>query len=199
MQIGILALQGDFRKHVQAMISLGVACREVRTHEELATCDGLILPGGESTSMRLQIISEGLQNPLLRFAEKKPVFGTCAGLILMAKELLVSGTIQPNPLGWLDVLVERNGYGRQIDSFCETLSLLPPLPACAVPAIFIRAPCVRRIGGKVVVLAKRGQEPVFIQQGIHLAAAFHPELTEDRTMHRYFLDLVQTCRSSGAT
>lgn len=199
MHIGVLALQGDFAKHKEAISALGVPCLEVKTPSELARCDGLILPGGESTSMRLQISSEGLQSPLLHFSQTKPVFGTCAGLILMAKELLVAGCVVANPLGWLDIAVERNGYGRQIDSFQDSLSLLPPLPDTTVPAIFIRAPCVRRIGAKVLVLAKRGEEPVFLQQGIHLAAAFHPELTRDRTMHRYFLDLVQRCRSSGVT
>lgn len=199
MQIGVLALQGDFAKHMNAISALGVMCREIKTADELQRCDGLILPGGESTSMRLQISSEGLQTPLLRFSQTKPVFGTCAGLILMAKELLVFGRVVTHPLGWLDITVERNGYGRQIASFREPLPLLPPLPQATVPAIFIRAPCVRRVGERVIVLAKRGEEPVFLQQGMHLASAFHPELTEDRTMHRYFLDLVQRCRSSGVT
>ena len=205
MQIGILALQGDFTRHMGALKALGVGCCEVRTARELERFHGLILPGGESTRMRLQIVSEGLDRPLHAFAEKKPVFGTCAGLILMAKKLIVSGTTVENSLGWMEMSVERNGYGRQVNSFQERLSLTLPLLyssemsiSCSVQAIFIRAPRIRNWGAGVIVLAERKQEPVFVQQGMHLAATFHPELTEDRAMHRYFLDVVEKCRFSGA-
>ena len=198
MQIGVLALQGDFSRHIGTLKALGVGGCEVRTARELENCHGLILPGGESTSIRLQIVSEGLDQPLRAFAEQKPVFGTCAGLILMAKKLIVSGTTTENPLGWMEMCVERNGYGRQVDSFQEQLSLTLPLLSRSVQAIFIRAPRIRKWGDGVIVLAEREQEPVLVQQGIHLAATFHPELTEDRTIHRYFLDLVEKCRFSGA-
>lgn len=181
MRIGVLALQGGFSLHQKKLRALDVDPIEVRTKDALFSCDGLILPGGESTTMTRLIEAEGLQSHLLAFAQKKPLFGTCAGLILMVKEKL------------FDITVERNAYGRQADSFVVPLQCsLPSIPhATTVSAVFIRAPRITSImSSRVDILAQYQNEPVCIQQGHHLGATFHPELTEDLSLHAFFLELV---------
>lgn len=190
--VGVLALQGAFAKHIEMLKNLNVNAKEVRYPHDLIDCDGLIIPGGESTTIMRQINYIGLEEPLRDFAEKKPVFGTCAGLILMSKEILHD---KMKPFGWLDVIVERNAFGRQADSFRTDIELLFNVPKHRTfSALFIRAPRIRDIGSGVKVLAKYEDEPILIEQGHHLGATFHPELTEDVLIHAHFLKLVESSR-----
>jgi 5'-phosphate synthase pdxT subunit len=183
----VLALQGDFEKHAELLMGLGVDAFGVRTPEQLAEVDGLILPGGESTTVRKLLVTSGLLAPLRRFAVEKPVLGTCAGLILMAHRLLDAGGVEP--LDFLDIDVRRNGFGRQIDSFEAELGLAEA--ALAMPdaplGVFIRAPRIARVGSRVQVLAVYGQEPVAVQQAQHVGLSFHPELSGDPRWHRHWL------------
>jgi pyridoxal 5'-phosphate synthase pdxT subunit len=181
--IGVLALQGDFEKHQRALERAGAQQREVRTIEDLAQVQALVIPGGESTTMLRLMDYYGLFEPLRQFGENKPIFGTCAGAILIANE--VTSPSQPS-LGLMDITVQRNAYGRQIDSrIAEIESTLGP-----IEAVFIRAPIIRRAGPDVKVLASYQGDPVLVQQGRHMAATFHPELTEDPTVHRLFVNSI---------
>jgi 5'-phosphate synthase pdxT subunit len=193
VRIGVLALQGDFALHSQALERSEVDAVEVRKPEALADLDGLILPGGESTTL-LRLIDEWNFVPALeRFhATGKPVFGTCAGLILLAREVL--HPVQPS-LGLIDVAVERNAYGRQRESFEVRGSITLAGRAIPVDMVFIRAPRIRRVGPEVETLATHAGAPVMARQGTVLVATFHPELTDDLTVHRYFCDLVRTARA----
>lgn len=193
-KIGVLALQGAFAKHKAMIEKLGAAVILVRTPEDLQKCDGLIIPGGESTTIYRQMNFIDLVTPLCEFAKSKPVFGTCAGLILMSKDLINGSLTQP--LGLLDITVERNSYGRQIDSFQTKLEITLTKNNRAVSAFFIRAPRIRRCGPDVKVLATFSSEPVLVQQGYHLGATFHPELTSDTFIHEYFLALIDDNKSS---
>lgn len=189
IMIGVLALQGAFAKHVEMLNSLGVEAKEVRTLQDLEGCDGLIIPGGESTTMMRQIDFIKLADDLKEFAQEKPLFGTCAGLILMSHEVLTSQMI---PFGILDVAVERNAFGRQAESFIANIEItLDQHTDKNFPAVFIRAPRIRSCGSPVQTLAKFQDEPVLVQQGMHMGATFHPELTHNAFIHRYFLSLVK--------
>lgn len=188
LKIGILALQGAFAKHESAINSLGATALQVRTPEELQKCDGLIIPGGESSAIFKQMQFIKLIDPLLVFAATKPIFGTCAGMILMSKEII--GGPPTVPLGLLDIIVERNAYGRQVDSFSTELEVCLPHKKKEISAFFIRAPRVTWCGPEVTILAKYLEVPVLVQQGHHLAASFHSELTSDSSIHDYFLSLV---------
>jgi 5'-phosphate synthase pdxT subunit len=191
MKIGALALQGDFREHLAVVARLGSEGIEVRTPEELAAIDALIIPGGESTTIARLATIYGLMEPLrARIRDGMPVLGTCAGLIFMA-----AGTKhydQPQ-LGVLDVVVERNAFGRQVDSF-EADLVISGL-AEPVHAVFIRAPWIHKVGGDVEVLAAvidpaTGEKrPVFVQQGNMLATSFHPELTDDTRIHEMLMEV----------
>ena len=184
MTIGVLALQGDFDLHRKALDRLGLESVEVKLPRQLEQVAGLIMPGGESTTL-LKLLDEWDFVPALEkfHAAGKPIFGTCAGLILLARS--VSGPEQRS-LGLLDAEVERNGYGRQIDSFETDLSWTED--GGAIRGVFIRAPRIRRVGPGVRVLAERDGEPVLVRNGRVLAATFHPELTEDTRVHRYFIE-----------
>jgi 5'-phosphate synthase pdxT subunit len=186
--VGVLALQGAFAAHRQALSALGADAREVRTAEQLAVVDGLVIPGGESTTMAMLLDRTGLRAPLAdRLAAGMPVFGTCAGMILLADEVL-DGRPDQWSFGVLDVGVRRNAYGRQLESFETDLDIVGldrPFHA-----VFIRAPGVVRTGPDVAVLAELDGDPVLVRQGSVLASAFHPELTVDRRVHELFLDLV---------
>lgn len=185
-KIGILAIQGDFAAHAAMLDSLGAETREVRTVADLRECDGLILPGGESTTQLQFLQEEGLFDAIRKFAaDDKPVFGTCAGAILLACK--VEHPAQDS-LKLLDMTVLRNAYGRQLasDVFFGQ-STLEPAP---LEMVFIRAPIIEKIGPGVRVLAEHGGKPVLVQKDNLLAATFHPELTNDATVHRYFLELV---------
>ncbi len=178
---GILALQGDFEAHAQAVQRAGGHAVQVRTPLELAACHGLIIPGGESTTMLKLLAFEGLTAPLLAFAADKPVYGTCAGAILLAKQ--VTHPAQAS-LGVLDISVERNAYGRQIDS---RISRVTVKDQSEMEAVFIRAPIIRSTGPAVTILAWYQGDPVWIEQGSHMATTFHPELTADIRVHQRFL------------
>jgi len=186
---GVLALQGDFEAHRKALeFAGGVRVVEVRTAEQLAGIDGLVIPGGESTTMLKLLDLERLFDPLREFGLRKPIFGTCAGAILLATQ--VTNPAQPS-LGLMDIWVERNGYGRQVDSRVTTIRPEPEFLARAgdglLEAVFIRAPIIRAVGEQVKVLARYQHAPVLVEQGRHMAATFHPELTADARIHRWFL------------
>ena len=186
--VGILAVQGDFAMHAKMLDRIGVPWKLVKDPATLREVSGLILPGGESTTMLKFFASDGLGEAVRQFgASGKPVFGTCAGAILLAKEVL---SPPQERLGLLDVTIERNAYGRQIDSSvrqgdCPVLSDRP------IEMVFIRAPIIRRVGDDVRVLGHSDGLPVLVEQRNLLAATFHPELTEDETVHRYFLKKLQ--------
>ena len=181
--IGVLALQGDFEAHRKALERAGAKAVEVRTAAELAGVDGLVIPGGESTTMLKLLDQENLFEPLRRFGETKPVFGTCAGAILLASEVLHPA--QPS-LGLMDMTIERNAYGRQLDSRIVSLEI----EGQPSEAVFIRAPIIRRVGAEAKVLAKYGNDPVLVEQGRHTVATFHPELGADDRIHRHFVENV---------
>lgn len=190
MTIGVLALQGAFRSHLAALERLGIVGKEVRTIADLADVDALIMPGGESTTMSMLLESSGLFDAIdARLDEDMPVFGTCAGLILLATDI-EDGRPDQRSFAQLDIGVQRNGYGRQIESF-ETDLDTTIFPGEPVHAVFIRAPRVVRVGAGVEVLARdQNEDPVLIRRGSVLAAAFHPELSDDDRIHRYFVDTI---------
>jgi 5'-phosphate synthase pdxT subunit len=182
MTIGILAIQGDYEAHAKMLDRIGVAHRYVRTSDDLSGLDGIILPGGESTTHLKVMTEEGLFEPLRKFgADGGPVYGTCAGAILLARE--VHGPPQAS-LGLLDASVLRNGYGRQLASDVHVVQT--KLREQRIEMVFIRAPIFETVGPKVEVLAEFGGHPILVRQGNILASTFHPELTEDTTIHEYF-------------
>ncbi|MCA2965921.1 MAG: pyridoxal 5'-phosphate synthase glutaminase subunit PdxT [Acidobacteriaceae bacterium] len=178
--VGVLALQGDYERHLRALESAGAHPVEVRTAAELAAVDALVLPGGESTTMLKLLHREGLFEPLAAFGREKPIFGTCAGAILLATTVT---SPEQESLGLVDIAVQRNAYGRQLDSRVVTL----PSALGDLEAVFIRAPIIRAAGPAVNVLATYNDDPVLVEQGRHLVATFHPELTVDPRVHAYFL------------
>ena len=183
MKIGVLAVQGNFREHAAMLRRLGADPVEVRKPEQLQGLDGLVIPGGESTTFMRLMRLYGLEEAVRRF--ERPILGTCAGLIVLDRE----------HLGLLDVDVERNAYGRQVASFEADLDLVgedEPLRG-----VFIRAPRVQRVGGDVEVLAELDGEPVLLRQGRFLVATFHPELTDDTRVHELFLDSVREASLVG--
>jgi 5'-phosphate synthase pdxT subunit len=183
--IGVLALQGDFDAHTKAVERAGGRPVEVRTAEDLDPCDGLIVPGGESTTMLKLLEIESLTEPLRQFAAKRPVFGTCAGAILLAHA--VTGPAQPS-LDLIDIDVERNAYGRQIDSRITRVQA----GADEMEAVFIRAPKILRVGPGSKILATYNGDPVWVEQGRHMVTTFHPELTPDSRVHQRFLERMTT-------
>ena len=185
MKIGILAVQGDFAAHASMLAEMGVESVEVRTPEDLAQCDGLILPGGESTTQLQFLQEEGLYQAIKDFAaQDKAIFGTCAGAILLANE--VKNPAQGS-LGLLDMTVLRNGYGRQVHS--DVVSGPSTLKKEPLEMVFIRGPIFERVGPDMKVLAEYAGKPTLVQQGQILAAAFHPELTNDTTVHERFVTM----------
>jgi 5'-phosphate synthase pdxT subunit len=197
--VGVLALQGDFAEHTAVLRRLGVQASEVRLPEELDGLAALIIPGGESTTIGKLATTYGLIEPLRRFGRDKPIWGTCAGAIFLSRDAR-----RPQPLlELMDLTVERNAFGRQVDSFITDL----PVPALGddpqrpFRAVFIRAPIIERVGDDVEVLAtlpaldgnaSRAKRIVAARQGNLLATSFHPELTDDPRFHRYFLSLAET-------
>jgi 5'-phosphate synthase pdxT subunit len=187
MKVGVLALQGDFEAHARVLDRLGAEWAYIRRVEELRDIDALILPGGESTTSLKFLEDDGFREAIRCLpAQGKPLFGTCAGAILLAQE--VAGLPQPG-LGLVDVTIERNAYGRQLDSAVR--SGWCALKQGELEMVFIRAPRIRRVGPQVEVLGECDGEPVLVQQGKCLLATFHPELTDDTTLHRHFLELVR--------
>jgi len=185
-RIGVLAIQGDYAAHASALEEAGAIPCEIRKPEELASIDGLIIPGGESTTILKFLDRLGLFDVLKDFCSCKPVFGTCAGAILLARE--VRNPAQRS-LGAIDAVVERNAYGRQIDS--SILTAPSALPGHPLEMVFIRAPRIASIGPNVTSLASRDGDPTLIRQGSVLAATFHPELSRDRRVHKLFVDMVR--------
>jgi pyridoxal 5'-phosphate synthase pdxT subunit len=183
LTIGVLALQGDFDAHRKRLEELGAAVVLVKASEQLDSIDGLVIPGGESSTF-LKLLGEAGFKKLQEFVHLKPTFGTCAGAILLAKEV-------ENPkqvgLGAIDIGIRRNAYGRQIDSSIRE-GLFGDVP---IEMVFIRAPKIERVGPGVEVLATESQDPVAVRQGKTMAATFHPELSDDARIHQAFLDLVQ--------
>ncbi len=189
--IGVLALQGAFARHVEALQRCGVDAFEVRTAEQLDRCDALVLPGGESTTMLNLLATFDLVDPLGKLlADGLPTFGTCAGMILLAAEVS-DGRDDQISFGAIDIDVRRNGYGRQVDSFEADLTVAP-IGEPPLRAVFIRAPVVERVGHDVEVLATDdrgdGPIPVLCRQGPVLVSSFHPELVDDDRLHRYFVE-----------
>ena len=185
MKIGVLALQGDFDAHRRRLEELGAEVTLVRNSEDFDKVDGLVIPGGESTTF-LKLLGEDTFQKLNEFVHSKPTFGTCAGAIMLARE--VENPRQPG-LNAIDISSRRNAYGRQIDStIVEAQSDLGERP---LEMVFIRAPRIDQVGKGVEVLARRGQDPVLVRQGTVMAATFHPELSDDNRVHAEFLKLVK--------
>jgi len=185
VKIGILAVQGDFEAHAAMLANLGAETVEVRTVADLEGCDGLILPGGESTTQLQFLQEEGLYDAVKQFAaDGGAIFGTCAGAILLATEVKNPGQAS---LGLLDMTVLRNGYGRQLAS--DVFFGASKLTDVPLEMVFIRAPIIESAGSGVEVLAEYQGKPVLVQKGNVMAATFHPELTDDNTVHKHFLEL----------
>jgi len=189
MKIGVLALQGAFCEHVQVLTNLGISAVEIRRPREMDDLDGLIIPGGESTTISRLIEEYGLAEPIHRLAsDGKPILGTCAGAILLAKNVVQNSL---NTLGLMDIIVRRNAFGRQVDSF-ETSLNIPCLGNNSFPAIFIRAPLIEGVGVSCEVLATLPSgEIVAVRQGNLIALSFHPELSPDPRLHAYFLKVAE--------
>lgn len=187
MKVGVLALQGAFIEHAKRLQAVGAEPVLVRLPEQLDELDGLIIPGGESTTIGKLAASYGLIEPLRAFASTKPTWGTCAGMIFLAKDI---GIDRQPILGLMNITVNRNAFGRQVDSF-ETNLTVAPLEGGPLHAVFIRAPVVTKAGDNVAILSALDDgRIVAVQQGHLLATAFHPELTEDTRLHQYFVQLI---------
>ena len=185
MQVGVLALQGAFAAHSDCLTSIGVQSIEVRTPEQLSCVDALLMPGGESSTMSQLLESSGLFDPIAaRIADGMPVFGTCAGMILLASEILDGRSDQRN-FSAIDISVRRNAFGRQVDSFEATIKS----SVGDFQGVFIRAPRIERVGDQVEILGSINDEPVLVRQGNVLAASFHPELSNDARLHEYFVSV----------
>ena len=187
MLIGVLAIQGDFIEHINILQTLGVECREIRLPEQLSDVDGLIIPGGESTTLSRLLTRYDLRQPIKKLAiDGKPLWGTCAGMIMMASEITEN---DPVPLEIMDIGVQRNAFGRQIDSFEQELEITG-FDEIPYHAIFIRAPVIKRVGSGVSIMASlQDGRPVAVQQANLMATSFHPELTKDSRFHAHFLNL----------
>jgi len=185
--IGVLAIQGDFIEHINILQTLGVECREIRLPEQLSDVEGLIIPGGESTTLSRLLTRYNLRQPIKQLAtDGKPLWGTCAGMIMMASEITEN---DPVPLEIMDIDVQRNAFGRQIDSFEQELEITG-FDETPYHAIFIRAPVIKRVGSGVSIMASlQDGRPVAVQQANLMATSFHPELTKDARFHTHFLNL----------
>ncbi|WHY77648.1 pyridoxal 5'-phosphate synthase glutaminase subunit PdxT [Neobacillus sp. WH10] len=191
VKIGVLALQGAVREHINSLEACGVEAIAVKRKEELQDLDGFILPGGESTAMRRLIDKYNFMDALKEFArEGKPMFGTCAGLILLAKELV--GYSEPH-IGVMDIKVERNSFGRQVDSFEADLAIKDV--AESFPAVFIRAPHIVEAGENVEILSKHNDRIVAAREGQFLGCSFHPELTDNHRLTAYFVEMVKEAKA----
>ena len=195
LRVGVLALQGDVREHINSLISLNVAVQKVRSVEELQTVNALVIPGGESTTISMLAKRVGLMQPLKQFIkEGKAVYGSCAGMIMLANKIL-DGRQDQETIGGLDITVRRNAFGRQVDSFESDIAIKDFKNNFR--AVFIRAPWVEEISPAVEVLAsvkneKNEEHPVMVRQNMILATAFHPELTSDNRIHEYFVQMAKS-------
>lgn len=186
INIGILALQGAFQKHQEILSKIHVRSKQVRCTRDLVDCDGLIIPGGESTTISKLLCVNGFFRALIDFSSIHPVMGTCAGAILMAKK---NGDEKVPTLGLIDMEIERNAYGSQVDSFREKINI-DSVGKDRFDAYFIRAPKIIRVGETIEVLASYRGSPVIVRQGKYLAMTFHPELTQDARVHEYFVGMI---------
>jgi 5'-phosphate synthase pdxT subunit len=184
--VGVLALQGDYEAHARALAEIGAAPRLVRNAAELQGLAGLVIPGGESTALLRLLAREGLFQSVRDFATRRPTFGTCAGCILLAREVL---PLSQASFAVLDITVERNAYGRQLESNVAVEESV--LPGPKLEMVFIRAPRIVRTGPRVEVLASHAGSPALVREGSVLAATFHPELSADRRVHRLFLAMAE--------
>jgi 5'-phosphate synthase pdxT subunit len=182
-RVGVLALQGDFHLHIQSLEKLQIPSRAVRWPDDLSDCDALILPGGESTTFMNLMNRTGLREVILAFGQKKPLMGTCAGLIVLATEIMNNHI---DPLGLIDMRVERNAYGRQIDSFSQKIQIPILIDQPEFEAVFIRAPKIMALGKGTEALGYHSDQVVMARNERVLAATFHPELTRDHRIHDYF-------------
>lgn len=191
-RVGVLALQGDFEAHSKALAAAGAEPVEVRTAADMESVAGLVIPGGESTTMLKLMGLMELQGALAEFGKTKPILGTCAGAILLARD--VTNPVQES-FGMLDLTVQRNAYGRQVDSCVASLApesdFAERVGEGSLEAVFIRAPKILRAGPGVKILAEYQGDPVLVEQGLHMAATFHPELTADSRVHRLFLSKIR--------
>ncbi len=188
MKIGVLALQGAVTEHIQILSALDTEAVPIRLPSELDGLDALIIPGGESTTISKLLSDYELMEPIRKLAEQGfPIFGTCAGLVLLAKRVF---NLEMEPIGVMDIEVKRNAFGRQVDSFEADLKI-PALHNGTFRGVFIRAPIIEKAENGVKVLCQLNDKPVAVRQGKLLACAFHPELTDDLRLHRYFLDIVK--------
>ena len=188
MNVGVLALQGDFYLHKKQLLTLGVDVIEVRTPEDLEQCQGLIIPGGESTTLVKLLKNIGLFEKLPTFNKQWPIFGTCAGCILVSKEV---ANHPVDSLKLIDITTERNAYGRQIDSFVDDVTVNVNSRSEKIEGVFIRAPKIVRVSDSVNILGYHNEEVVLVENESVLAATFHPELSEDTLIHRYFLEKIR--------
>lgn len=192
--VGVLALQGDVREHAKMLSDLGVAVTLVKKATDLSSLDGLVIPGGESTTISMLINRANLMQPLRDFIKaEKAVYGSCAGMILLSDQLL-DGRTDQETIGGIDITVRRNAFGRQVDSFEKEIDL-GPIGITKFMAVFIRAPLVEKVGGHVEIIAAlpntaQDSRIVMVQQGNLLATSFHPELTGDNRIHKYFVSLL---------
>ena len=188
MRVGVLALQGDFERHQAVIRKLGVEVFPVRKPMDLASCQGLIIPGGESTTLVKLLKESGLFDKIPNYASRFPIFGTCAGLILIASKV-INNPVESIPL--LDVTVQRNAYGRQIESFTDKIQLNLRGKSYSIEGVFIRAPKIIEIGEGVRRLGSHKNDIVLVQKDNILAATFHPELTDSTIIHGYFLEKIK--------
>ena len=193
MQIGVLAIQGDFDKHLQILQKLKVDALPVKTASQLIDCTGLILPGGESTTFINLLHKHDLWEEIKSFAQNKPIFGTCAGLIVLANKVTKNHV---ETMGVINIEIDRNAYGRQVDSFIDNIQLDFNTGKFDFEGVFIRAPKIRQIGQDVKPLGWHGQDVVLAEQDNILVATFHPELTEDKAVHEYFVKKVSNLKVS---
>ena len=190
--VGVLAIQGDVREHVRMLRACGVESSAVKTPEQLGAIDGLVIPGGESTTMSILAVKNGLFEPLRALQRGGlPMYGSCAGLIMLANTV-TDGRADQETIGGLDIVAQRNAFGRQVDSFEIDLDI-PAIGAPAYPAVFIRAPLVASVGEQVQVIASIPGDGtiVAVRQGNTMATSFHPELTDDIRIHQFFIDIVR--------
>ncbi len=196
IKVGVLALQGAFREHINAVRKCGVYAKEIKLPEQITCMDGLIIPGGESTTINKLLKKYGFKTYLDNFYKKgKPIFGTCAGLIVLSND--IKG--EKAGLGYIDITVERNAYGRQIDSFEESvnLNLNYNLNGKNFNAVFIRAPRILKVGGNVKILGKLNGNIIMARENNILVSVFHPELEDDTRVHQYFIEMIKELKKKG--
>ncbi len=186
INIGILALQGNYNCHYEILKSLNVGVKFVKYSEDLDGCNGLIIPGGESTAISIQINRYKLKDAIINFSNDKPIFGTCAGMIMLSSRLNSNNV---DSLGIMDFDIDRNAWGRQVNSFTDKVKLSFDSKSF-FNGIFIRAPKIKSVGSKVKIIAKYKTEPVMLSDGRHIACSFHPELGNDNRIHSYFMEKI---------